>query len=195
MSFVLGRNTGPEDGPVGPLGTYRALDGSSGAPIYVDLDRPHSVMIVGKRGYGKSYTLGVMAESLSKPTSIAPVIIDPMGVFTTLAGGDDSADIDAKVIDEPEIVASSLEPRSWCELLDLSPESAAGALVWQAATHTDSLSEMHEHIDAADAPQVDKRSGQPSPVGRNVVGVFARRTRCGRSVWSRNNRYRYFRTR
>lgn len=158
MSFVLGRNTGQEDGPVGPLGTYRALDGSSGAPIYIDLDRPHSVMIVGKRGYGKSYTLGVIAESLSKPASIAPVIIDPMGVFTTLASESGDESVDANVISEPEIVPSTLEPRSWCELLDLSPESPAGALVWQAASNADSLSEIQSHIEAADAPQVEKRS-------------------------------------
>ena len=66
MTFVLGRESGPDDGPVGRLGSYRARDGSAGAPLSLDLDGPHAVSVVGKRGYGKSYTLGVLAEALAR---------------------------------------------------------------------------------------------------------------------------------
>jgi len=84
VSFVIGREEGVDFGPAGDLGSYRALDGSEGAPLHIDLDGPHAMLIVGKRGYGKSYTLGVIAESLARAEGVAPVIIDPMGVFDTL---------------------------------------------------------------------------------------------------------------
>lgn len=173
MGFVMGRDTDLEDGPVASIGMYRALDGSEGAPIHVDLDRPHSMMIVGKRGYGKSYTLGVLAESLSEPDGIAPVIIDPMGVYTTMASGRGSESIAVEVVSEPTVVATALEPRSWCALLDLSPESAAGALVWQAASNAATVDEMNEHIDATDAPGADKRSARNHIQLASTWGVFA----------------------
>ena len=75
MSFVLGRAAGVDAGPSGRLGSYRARDGSEGAPLHLDLDGPHAVSIVGKRGYGKSYTLGVIAESLARADGVAPVSI------------------------------------------------------------------------------------------------------------------------
>ena len=62
MTFVLGRDGG--DCPTADLGVYRALDGSDGAPVALDLDAPHAVTVVGKRGYGKSHTLAVLAEEL-----------------------------------------------------------------------------------------------------------------------------------
>lgn len=60
-----------------------------GEPVYFDVNEPHMVLVCGKRGYGKSYTLGVIAEGLlSLPAkaknSIAIVMIDAMGVFWTI---------------------------------------------------------------------------------------------------------------
>ena len=71
MEFVIGRDGG--DGPVAGLGTYRALDGSEGADVALDVDRPHVLTVVGKRGYGKSHTLGVLAEELAVTPGLAPV--------------------------------------------------------------------------------------------------------------------------
>jgi hypothetical protein len=34
------------------IGRYLALDGSSGAPVLLDVLKPHAVVICGKRGYG-----------------------------------------------------------------------------------------------------------------------------------------------
>ncbi len=158
MSFVIGRDSSLEDGPVGRLGVYRALDGSEGAPIYMDINGPHAMLIVGKRGYGKSYTLGVVAEFLSRFDGVAPIIIDPMDVFRTLTEPATEESVPATVIDDPVIVPSSLEPRSWCALLDLSPESAAGALVWQAAEAERSIGAMIGHVESTEAPMMDKRS-------------------------------------
>ncbi len=158
MTFVIGRGEAVERGPTATLGSYRALDGSRGAKLYLDLDGPHAVLIVGKRGYGKSYTLGVLAEDLARANAVAPVIVDPMGVFDTIGDGSNDDPVPTTVFDQPCVVATSLDPRSWCELLSLSPESGAGGLVWQAASETDTLDGMREHVAGTDAPQTDKRA-------------------------------------
>ncbi|PSP57391.1 ATPase [Halobacteriales archaeon QS_1_67_19] len=145
MARVLGRrdeNASP-DAPAGRLGAYRARDGSDGAPVHIDLDGPHAALVVGKRGYGKSYTLGVLAEELARASGVSPVVVDPMGIFSSLAA------LGTEVV-EPTVSASALAPRAWCDLLGLAPDSAAGALVWQAARATETLSGMREFVGAAD---------------------------------------------
>jgi len=158
MTFVIGRDR--EDGPTGTLGTYRARDGSEGAPLSLDLDGPHAALIVGKRGYGKSYTLGVVAEELARAPGVAPTIVDPMGVFATLAEPADGKPVPATVLDSPTVSPSALDPRSWCALLGLSPESAAGALLWQATADASTLEGIRERLEAADAPATDRRAAR-----------------------------------
>lgn len=150
---VLGR---PSDagGPIGRIGVHRAPDGSDGAPLYVDLDRPHACLVVGKRGYGKSYTLGVLAEELARTERVAPVVVDPMGVFSSLADGE----VPARVVDRPRVSAGAIDPPAWCDLLGLSPESAAGALVWRAAASADTLDGMCEYVADADATGAARRA-------------------------------------
>ncbi|MCU4740441.1 ATP-binding protein [Halobacteria archaeon AArc-m2/3/4] len=158
MSFVIGRGSDAETVQAGRLGRYRALDGSEGAELFIDLDGPHAMLIVGKRGYGKSFTLGVVAEELARAPGVAPVIVDPMGVFGTLADPADGEPVPVELIDDPTIAAATLDPRSWCSLLGLSPESGAGGLVWQAAQESRTLEEMCHHIESTDAPSTDKRA-------------------------------------
>ena len=72
------------------LGNYMALDHSRGAAVYLDALKPHAVLICGKRGYGKSYTMGCMLEELAfLPPAIkgklASLIIDTMGIFWTMS--------------------------------------------------------------------------------------------------------------
>ncbi|AXR78323.1 ATP-binding protein [Natrarchaeobaculum sulfurireducens] len=158
MRFVIGRGVDAGTDQTGHVGQYRALDGSEGANLYLDLDSPHATLIVGKRGYGKSFTLGVVAEELARVSGVAPVIVDPMGVFSTLAAPAEGEPVPADVVDEPSISADVLDPRSWCSLLGLSPESAAGALVWEAAQEAESLETMRRHVEGSDAPEVDRRA-------------------------------------
>ncbi|MFB6184379.1 MAG: ATP-binding protein [Haloarculaceae archaeon] len=160
MTFVLGRDGDDPAGdrPTGTLGRYRALDGSAGAPLHLDLDGPHSMLVVGKRGYGKSYTLGVVAESLARARGVAPVVVDPMGVFDTLAGPSDGDAVPAEVVANPAVAPSSVDPRSWCSMLGLSPASATGGLVWRAAANATTVEKMHEHVETADAPRADRRA-------------------------------------
>ena len=57
--------------------------------IRMDVARSHVVLVSGKRGSGKSYTLGVMAEEMSSlPKEVAEnmgiLIFDTMGIFWTM---------------------------------------------------------------------------------------------------------------
>jgi hypothetical protein len=67
------------------MGPYTSLSNK----IFMDVARSHVVLVAGKRGSGKSYTLGVIAEELStlpKTTSqnIASLIFDTMGIYWTM---------------------------------------------------------------------------------------------------------------
>ncbi len=58
--------------------------------ILMDVSRSHVCLIAGKRGSGKSYTLGIIAEELANlpdnvGQNIATVIFDTMGIFWTMA--------------------------------------------------------------------------------------------------------------
>jgi DNA helicase HerA-like ATPase len=157
-TFVLGRGGDVDAGVSGRLGSYRALDGSEGAPLHLDLDGPHAMLVVGKRGYGKSFTLGVVAEELARAHGVAPVIVDPMDVFHTMADGSDGAPVPATVIEDPAVTPRVLDPNSWCALLGLPAESGAGGLVWQAAGEGGTIAEMQGIVRDRDAPATDKRA-------------------------------------
>ncbi|HVY01530.1 MAG TPA: ATP-binding protein [Candidatus Nanoarchaeia archaeon] len=67
------------------MGNYTSLSNR----ILMDVARSHVILIAGKRGSGKSYTLGAIAEELANlpPESaknIASVIFDTMGIFWTM---------------------------------------------------------------------------------------------------------------
>jgi len=58
-------------------------------PIYMDVTRAHIVFVCGKRGGGKSYTMGVIAEGMaSLPPEIANrlsiIMLDTMGIYWTM---------------------------------------------------------------------------------------------------------------
>lgn len=59
-------------------------------PVLLDLARSHVIMVCGKRGSGKSYTLGVIAEGITDmpeevKSNIAPLIFDTMGIYWSMA--------------------------------------------------------------------------------------------------------------
>jgi len=147
---VLGRDR--TDGPAGRLGRYRARDGSAGGPVGLDLAGPHAAVVVGKRGSGKSYTLGVLAEELARVDGIAPVVVDPMGAFGGLPAG-----VPATVV-TPSVPAATLPARAWPALLGLDPEGAPGSLVWRAADARDTLAGMCSFVGDADVPAATRRA-------------------------------------
>jgi hypothetical protein len=136
---VVGRPPN-DDGQSMHVGAYRARDGTTGAPVAIDCEHPHVVTVVGKRGSGKSHTVGVLAEGLAATTGVTPIVVDPMGEFSAFATATDG------ITPSPRVTANSLPPRAWCDLLDLDPTSATGSLVWRAATETTTLQGMLEHV-------------------------------------------------
>ncbi|MBT3398204.1 ATP-binding protein [archaeon] len=67
------------------MGNYTSLSN----PIFMDIARSHVILIAGKRGSGKSYTIGTIAEALSnldveESKNISPLIFDTMGIFWTM---------------------------------------------------------------------------------------------------------------
>jgi len=67
------------------MGQYTSLSNK----IFMDVARSHVVLVAGKRGSGKSYTLGVLAEELAGlpkeiSQNIASIIFDTMGIYWTM---------------------------------------------------------------------------------------------------------------
>ena len=67
------------------MGQYTSLSNK----IFLDVIRTHVVLIAGKRGSGKSYTIGVFAEQLADlpkevSQNIASIIFDTMGIYWTM---------------------------------------------------------------------------------------------------------------
>ena len=67
------------------MGNYTSLSNR----ILLDVARSHVILVAGKRGSGKSYSLGVIAEELANLPSddsknIASLIFDTMGIFWTM---------------------------------------------------------------------------------------------------------------
>jgi len=65
-----------------------------GNPLTIDAARSHAILICGKRGSGKSYTMGVIAEELvQKSTNTVPIIVDPIGIYWTMVKENDLENI------------------------------------------------------------------------------------------------------
>ncbi|MHA1926684.1 MAG: hypothetical protein ACW974_12265 [Candidatus Thorarchaeota archaeon] len=70
-----------------------------GMPVQLDFVSPHVMLVAGKRGSGKSYTLGIIAEELAlamerKEIEVAGVVIDTVDVFRqSIEPNEDQADL------------------------------------------------------------------------------------------------------
>ncbi len=67
------------------MGQYTSLSNN----IFMDVARSHVILVAGKRGSGKSYTLGVIAEELSSlpkeiSQNLCSIIFDTMGIYWTM---------------------------------------------------------------------------------------------------------------
>jgi len=67
------------------MGQYNSLSNK----IFIDVAKSHVVLVAGKRGSGKSYTLGVLTEEISSlpkavSQNIASLIFDTMGIYWTM---------------------------------------------------------------------------------------------------------------
>jgi DNA helicase HerA-like ATPase len=56
-------------------------------PIYFDIAKPHVVGVFGKRGTGKSYSMGTLAEEIQNADiadNLSTIIIDSMGIYWSM---------------------------------------------------------------------------------------------------------------
>ncbi|MEF8873977.1 MAG: DUF87 domain-containing protein [Candidatus Thermoplasmatota archaeon] len=91
---------------------------------YLDIVSPHCMLVVGKRGTGKSYTLGVIAEEFAKlkeeySDRVSLILIDTMSVFHSLK---------KENTNEQEIEAMDrfgVEPKSWDDVVRILVPQAA----------------------------------------------------------------------
>lgn len=160
---VFGRREG--GGATGELGHFLAPDGSDGAPVGVDAERPHAVAVVGKRGSGKTHTLAVLAEELVAAPGVAPVVVDPIGDLVGLRAAG------ARTV-EPTVPAAAIPPRAWPSLVGLDADSGAGSLVWRAAAASTTLAEMCEFVADADADDAARRAATNHLALADSWGVF-----------------------
>ena len=91
-------------GYLGKVVSYPAGRYEESGSVYLDLTSPHCMLVVGKRGTGKSYTLGVLAEgfgTLEDPIrkKIAVLILDTMSVFHSLKSPNTNSNEVAKLGD------------------------------------------------------------------------------------------------
>ena len=83
--------------------------------IWLDIVRSHVILIAGKRGGGKSYSIGVFAEELSNlpkevAQNIAPIIFDTMGIFWTMKYKNEK---DLILLDDWDLKAKNLPVSIW----------------------------------------------------------------------------------
>lgn len=155
--YIIGRRDGGGDGLL-LLGRYLALDGSAGADVCLDVLKPHAVLICGKRGYGKSYTMGVMLEELARlpwrmRKNFCAIVIDTMGVFSCMVDPSDSgspgewgrspegcpvrifaprAHLRSPNIKPLDLPTGSLSFYDYCELMGIEPLSEPGVMLMKA---------------------------------------------------------------
>lgn len=80
-------------------------------PVYLDVASSHVVFVVGKRGGGKSYTMGVIAEGVANlepeiKENLSIILLDTMGVFWTMKYPNMQ---DAELLKEWEMEPKSLD--------------------------------------------------------------------------------------
>jgi len=89
MKLMLGKDTRSDD------------------QIFLDGEGSRAVLVCGKRGSGKSYTLGVVIEELISAggAGVIPIIVDPMGVYHTMS--------QANAVQQDELFKWGLAARSY----------------------------------------------------------------------------------
>ena len=83
----------------GEIGKKFKSEGEFGEEVRLDLNNPHMITICGKRGSGKSYSLGVIMEELMELPSkarnnLSGFIIDTMGIYWSLQIANDGDELE-----------------------------------------------------------------------------------------------------
>jgi len=93
------------------MGNYVSLSNK----IWLDIVKSHVILISGKRGSGKSHSIGVIAEELSNlpeeaKKNIAPLIFDTMGIFWTMKYKNEK---DFELLEEWKLKSKNLPCITW----------------------------------------------------------------------------------
>ncbi|MDY6761779.1 MAG: ATP-binding protein, partial [Candidatus Nanohaloarchaea archaeon] len=80
-------------------------------PLRLDIARPHVMGVFGKRGTGKSYTLGVLAEELVQAEdevadNLSTLLVDSMGIFWSMKNPNEE---DAVLLDRWELTPQQVD--------------------------------------------------------------------------------------
>jgi len=134
-----------------------AFDQKTKAPIHLSAAFSRVVLICGKRGSGKSYSMGVIAEELARLERFLVILVDPMGVFWSMGLPVNGAKPPAVNILVPGNPAERYSPRAlarmqelgvlfsritlnpatlsaqaWCDLFGLSMSEPLGICLYRA---------------------------------------------------------------
>ena len=82
-------------------------------PVFMDVSGAHVVSIFGKRGGGKSYTMGVIAEGFSLleekvKKNLSVILLDTMGIYWTMSHPNET---DRKLLEEYDLMPRSVKSR------------------------------------------------------------------------------------
>ena len=96
------------------MGSYTSLSNQ----ILMDIVKSHVILIAGKRGSGKSYSIAVIAEEISNlpkevGKNIAPLIFDTMGIFWTMKYKNER---ERELLDKWELEPKELPANIWVPL-------------------------------------------------------------------------------
>ncbi|NLJ20822.1 MAG: ATP-binding protein [Bacteroidales bacterium] len=81
-----------------------------GSHITIDFTRKEHTMIIAKSGSGKSYLAGVIAEELIKTIdNYAVILLDPMGIFSTLSIANNGPEVEAWNSEFPDVEPKGLD--------------------------------------------------------------------------------------
>jgi hypothetical protein len=136
---------------------HLASEQKTEAPVCPSAAFSRVVLICGKRGSGKSYTLGVIAEELAKLDHFLVILVDPMGVFWSMGlpvNGAKSPAVNILVPGDPAeryspralarmqelgvlfsritLNPAALSAQAWCDLFDLSMSEPLGICLYRA---------------------------------------------------------------
>jgi hypothetical protein len=111
----LSKNLGTKGcGYIGKVVSYPAGRYEESGAVFLDVTSPHCMLVLGKRGTGKSYTLGVIAESFGLLEEkyrkrIAVIIIDTMSVFQSLKCANNNSSEIARLKDFQDLKPMDLD--------------------------------------------------------------------------------------
>jgi energy-coupling factor transporter ATP-binding protein EcfA2 len=134
--------------------------------VYLDAGRSRAVLICGKRGSGKSYTLGVLVEEILETTDAIVVIIEGKTVKLLVPGEKEHLYGCPEIVDAMQqrgvqfqtlqINPSDLTPDGWCDLFDMTISEPMGMVLYR------SVSTLHRRM---------RRTGEPFTIPEIITEV------------------------